>query len=173
MFGDLDGLVVLADLLSALHQGRAGFTDARSALAAAADALRWDHSWTDWLADFARLKLPPRAIRRVAFAATKTDHIAARQRGNLAALMRRLTHVPDGSAKSAVFAIASVRCTEDVVETLAGRPVSAVRAVRVLQREPSLAQWQERNASCVCFESNASVRHARRIQYAGRDRYPA
>ena len=89
MFGDLDGLVVLADLLSALHQGQAGFADARSALAAAADALRWDRSWTDWLAAFARLKLPPRAIRRVAFAATKADHIAARQRGNLAALMRR------------------------------------------------------------------------------------
>ena len=60
MFGDLDGLVVLADLLSALHQGQAGFADARSALAAAADALRWDRSWTDWLAAFARLKLPPR-----------------------------------------------------------------------------------------------------------------
>jgi uncharacterized protein len=125
MFGDLDGLVVLADLLSALHQGQTAFADARSALAAAADALRWDSSWTDWLAAFAQLKLPPRAIRRVAFAATKADHIAARQRGNLAALMRRLTHVPEGSAKSAVFA--SVRCTEDVVEALAGRPVSAVR----------------------------------------------
>jgi hypothetical protein len=59
----------LADLLSALHQGQAGFADARSALAAAADALRWDRSWTDWLAAFARLKLPPRAIKRVAFAA--------------------------------------------------------------------------------------------------------
>ena len=60
MFADLDGLVVLADLLSALHQGQAAFADARSALAAAADALRWDRSWTDWLAAFAQLKLPPR-----------------------------------------------------------------------------------------------------------------
>jgi uncharacterized protein len=120
-----------------LHQGQAGFADARSALAAAADALRWDRSWTDWLAAFARLKLPPRAIRRVAFAATKADHIAARQRGNLAALMRRLTHVPDGSAKSAVFAIASVRCTEDVVETLAGRPVSAVRGRIIGEPRPA------------------------------------
>jgi predicted YcjX-like family ATPase len=137
MFGDLDGLVVLADLLSALHQGPASFADARSALAAAADALRWDRSWTDWLAAFARLKLPPQAIRRVAFAATKADHIAARQRGNLIALMRRLTHVPDGSAKSAVFAIASVRCTEDVVETLAGRPVSAVRGRIIGEPRPA------------------------------------
>ena len=137
MFGDLDGLVVLADLLSALHQGQAAFADARSALAAAADALRWDSSWADWLAAFARLQLPPRAIGRVAFAATKADHIAARQRGNLAALMRRLTHVPEGSAKSAVFAIASVRCTEDVVETLAGRPVSAVRGRIVGEPRPA------------------------------------
>jgi len=41
MFGELDSLVVLADLLSALHQGQLAFADARLALAAAADALRW------------------------------------------------------------------------------------------------------------------------------------
>ena len=120
LFGDLDGLVVLADLLSALHQGQSAFADARSALAAAADALRWDRSWTDWLAAFARLKLPPRTISRVAFAATKADHIATRQRGNLTSLMRRSHMYRMAARQSAVFAIASVRCTEDVVETLAG-----------------------------------------------------
>jgi hypothetical protein len=137
MFGELDGLVVLADLLSALHQGPAAFADARSALAAAADALRWDRSWIDWLAAFAQLRLPSRAIGRVAFTATKADHIAARQRGNLAALMRRITSVPDGGAMSAVFPIAAVRCTEDVVETLAGRPVSAVRGRIIGEPRPA------------------------------------
>jgi len=127
MFGNLDELVVLADLLSALHRGQPAFADAQLALAAAADALHWHHSWADWLAAFARMKLPPRRIGRVAFAATKADHIAARQRGNLTALMRRVARVPDTGATSAAFAIASVRCTEDIVETLAGRPVSAVR----------------------------------------------
>jgi predicted YcjX-like family ATPase len=127
LFGDLDRLVVLADVLSALHQGKSAFADAQTALASAAGALRWGRSWTDWLAAFARLELPSRSIERVAFVATKADHVAARQRGNLAALMRRLTSVPEGSATSAAFAVASVRCTEDVVETLAGRPVSAVR----------------------------------------------
>jgi predicted YcjX-like family ATPase len=127
LFGDLDRLVVLADVLSALHQGKSAFADAQTALAAAAGALRWGRSWTDWLAAFSRLELPSRSIERVAFVATKADHVAARQRGNLAALMRRLTSVPEGSATSAAFAVASVRCTEDVVETLAGRPVSAVR----------------------------------------------
>ena len=137
LFGDLDRLVVLADLLSALHEGRAAFADAQSALTAAAGALRWGRSWTDWLAAFAQLKLPPRAIGRVAFAATKADHVAARQRGNLAALMRRLTSVPDGAAASAAFAVAAVRCTEDVVETLAGRPVSAVRGRIIGESRPA------------------------------------
>jgi len=137
MFGDLDGLVVLADLLSALHQGQSSFADAQSSLAAAADALRWDRSWTDWLASFARFELPPSSIGRVAFVATKADHIASRQRGNLAALVRRVTRVPEGNATSAAFAIASVRCTEDVVETLAGRPVSAVRGRIIGEPRPA------------------------------------
>jgi hypothetical protein len=137
MFGDLDGLVVLTDLLSALNQGQSAFNDAQLALAAAADALRWDRSWTDWLAAFARLELPPRFIGRVAFVATKADHIAARQRANLAALMRRVTRIPDAGTTSAVFAIASVRCTEDVVETLAGRPVSAVRGRIIGEPRPA------------------------------------
>ena len=137
MFGDLDGLVVLTDVLSALNQGQSAFNDAQLALAAAADALRWDRSWTDWLAAFARLELPPRFIGRVAFVATKADHIAARQRANLAALMRRVTRIPDAGSTSAVFAIASVRCTEDVVETLAGRPVSAVRGRIIGEPRPA------------------------------------
>ncbi len=137
LFGDLDGLVVLADLLSALNQGPAAFADMQLALAAASDALRWDQSWTEWLAAFARLEMPPRSIGRVAFVATKADHIATRQRANLAALMRRVTHVPEGGATSAAFAIASVRCTEDIVETLAGRPVSAVRGRMIGEPRPA------------------------------------
>ena len=137
LFGDLDGLVVLADVLSALHQGQSAFADAQLALAAAADALRWGRSWTDWVAAFARLEMPPRSIARVAFAATKADHIATRQRGNLTSLMRRVTRIPDGGATSAVFAVASVRCTEDVVETLAGRPVSAVRGRIIGEPRPA------------------------------------
>jgi predicted YcjX-like family ATPase len=137
LFGDIDRLVVLADLLSALHQGRAAFADAQAALAAASGALRWGRSWTDWLAAFARFELPPRAINRVAFVATKADHVAARQRGNLAALMRRLTAVPESEASSAAFAVAAVRCTEDVVETLDGRPVSAVRGRIIGESRPA------------------------------------
>jgi predicted YcjX-like family ATPase len=66
--------------------------------------------------------------------ATKADHVAERQRGNLAALMRNLTELPATNVKTACFAIASVRCTEDFVWTLEGRPVSAVRG-RVLGQQ--------------------------------------
>ena len=67
-------------------------------------------------------------ITRVAFAATKADHVAERQRGNLAALAAAVTRLPmRPSLRHAAFAIASVRCTEDVVWALDGHPVSAVR----------------------------------------------
>ena len=123
-FGRIDRLVVLADLLSALHAGAAAFADARAALGAVAAALRW--RWMpefvpDWLFDL----LPISGISRVAFVASKADHVAERQRGNLAALMGALTDA--GSARSRALAVAAVRCTEDFVWTLEGRPVSAVR----------------------------------------------
>jgi predicted YcjX-like family ATPase len=137
MFDELDSLVVLADLLSALHQGQPAFVDTQLALAAAADALRWERTWTDYMAAFAQLRLPPNPIRRVAFAATKADHIAVRQRSNLTSLMRHITRVPQGGVRSAVFSIASVRCTEDVVETLGGRPVSAVRGRIIGEPRPA------------------------------------
>ena len=137
LFGDMDRLVVLADLLGALHAGPAAFADAQAALSAAAGALRWRGSWWEQaggaIASLAQLQMPPRAIRRVAFAATKSDHVAERQRGNLARLVRDIAELPErgGAGHAAGFAVASVRCTEDIVWTLDGHPVSAVRG-RVL-----------------------------------------
>ncbi len=65
-------------------------------------------------------------IRRVAYAATKADHVASRQRGNLRGLMQALTP-GGGDVVSEHFAIASIRCTEDAAWQLDGRSVSAVR----------------------------------------------
>ena len=126
LFGNLDRLVVLADLLTALASGHDGFTDTQAALAAAAGALRWKSSWMESVTALLSLRLPPPVIRRVAYAATKADHVAARQRGNLRGLMKALT---DGETEiaSACFAIASIRCTEDASWQLGGRSVSAVR----------------------------------------------
>jgi predicted YcjX-like family ATPase len=131
LFAEVDRLVVLADVLTALHAGPAAFADTAAALSAAAAALRWRFSWTEAFSALFEFRLPPRVIERVAFIATKADHVADRQRGNLAALMKNLTELPGGGPTTAYFAAASVRCTEDFVWTLEGRPVSAVRG-RVL-----------------------------------------
>ena len=124
-FGRVDRLVVLVDLLSALHGGPAAFADAVAALAEVAEALRWSGSslLPDWLT-----ALLGYGISRVAFAATKSNHVADRQRGNLAALAAAVTRLPPRSGlQTEAFAVSSVRCTEDVVWTLDGHPVSAVR----------------------------------------------
>ena len=126
LFGHLDRMVVLADLLTALHAGPDSFADAQSALAAASGALRWQFSWADAFSALLALRLPPPAIRRVAYAATKADHVASRQRGNLRALMAALTP-GGGNVVAQHFAIASIRCTEDATMALGGRSVSAVR----------------------------------------------
>ncbi len=130
-FGQIDRLVVLADLLDALHTGPEAFADAQAALGAASSALRWQGDWLATIASLAALRLPPRVIRRVAYAASKADHVSERQRGNLAALMGALTGQADARVsargRDRSFAIAAARCTEDFVWTLDGHPVSAVR----------------------------------------------
>lgn len=131
LFSHVDRLVILADVLSALHAGEAAFADTRAALAAASGALRWQFSWAEVFDALRRMRLPPRVIDRVAFIATKADHVSERQRGNLVALLKNLARLPEGGVRAAYFAAASVRCTEDFVWTLEGRPVSAVRG-RVL-----------------------------------------
>ena len=136
LFGQVDRIVVLADLLSALHAGPAAFGDTAAALASVGAALRWRQGWLDTLAALSQLRWPVRGITRVAYAATKADHVADRQRGNLAALMRDVVRgravAPDGAdVPNATFAIASVRCTEDIVWQLDGHPVSAVRGRRI------------------------------------------
>ena len=141
MFGNLDRIVVLADLLSALHAGAAAFRDTQAALGAVSAALRWRATWLDSVRALGHGRWPPRAITRVAYAATKADHVASRQRGNLAALMRDLVRDPaepllGADVPAGHFAIAAVRCTEDVVWQLDGHPVSAVRGRRIGDAAP-------------------------------------
>ena len=139
MFGNLDRIVVLADLLSALHAGPDAFDDAAAAVAAAAGALRWRRSWFEAAWALGHLRRPPQVVSRVAFAATKADHVAERQRGNLAALLRSVADGGLGGApgpgeaaeRTSHLTVAAVRCTEDFVWTLDGRPVSAVRGRRI------------------------------------------
>jgi predicted YcjX-like family ATPase len=123
--------VVLVDVLGALHAGRDAFEDTAEALAAIADALRYGGGWLDWLTGA--------GVDRVAFVATKADHVPARQRDALSALLGHLVAAPQGRVTSAgvttsVHALASIRCTEDDVATLEGRPVAAVRGVLLANR---------------------------------------
>jgi len=117
---------VLVDVLGALHAGQAAFEDTAEALAAIAEALRYGNSWLDWLTGG--------RVDRVAFVATKADHVPTRQRDALVALLGSLVAAPQERAAGAgaetfVHALASIRCTEDDVATLEGRPVAAVRGV--------------------------------------------
>lgn len=124
-FARIDRLVVLADVLAALHAGPAAFADARDALGTVAEGLRWRQA-PGFMPERVAALLPLAGIRRVAFVASKADHVAEQQRGNLAELVAAMTST-GGQAKAASFAIAAVRCTEDYVLTLDGRAVSGVR----------------------------------------------
>ena len=132
LFGNLDRLVVVADLLGALHRGRDAFADASAALGASAAALQWRGSWPDALRALLQLRWPSR-ISRVAWVATKADHVALGQRGNLETLLGALTlrgddgdEHPGEGILARRFALAAVRCTRDGVMNLGGRAVSAV-----------------------------------------------
>ena len=95
--------------------------------------MRWRRSLLDAALALGRLRLPPKTVSSIAYAATKSDHVAERQRGNLAALLRTLASPADAApdVRTAHLPVAAVRCTEDFVWTLDGRPVSAVRGRRI------------------------------------------
>ncbi|MFC7538350.1 YcjX family protein [Siccirubricoccus deserti] len=125
-FRRFDRQAVLVDVLGALHAGPAAFADTAEAIAAIAGALRYGGGWLD--------RLTGAGVARVAFVATKADHVPARQRDALAALLGHLVAAPQervGTAgvATSVHTLASIRCTEDAVATLEGRPVAAVRGV--------------------------------------------
>lgn len=122
LFADVDRLVVLADLLAGLHAGPDAFADAQAALAAAAAEI----ARQDWWMKLLPFRLG--GLSRVAWAASKADHVGPRQRGNLARLMASLAP-PARQVRTEYFAVASVRCTEDFTWELEGHPVSAVRGL--------------------------------------------
>ena len=117
---------VLVDVLGALHAGPAAFADTQDALDAIATALRGQDGFL--------ARLLGVGASRVAFVATKADHVPSRQRQALVSLLGHLVHAPQVGAAAAgtatgVHAIASIRCTEDAMTTLEGRPVGAVRGL--------------------------------------------
>lgn len=136
LFGQLDRMVVLVDLLSALHAGPEAFRDLSAALKEASSSLRWERNWLEAAMALGRLQWPPPVLSRVAFAATKADHVAERQRGNLAALLRAVAE-PDVEVRAGYFALGAVRCTEDIVMTVGDHALSAVRGRRIGDDKPA------------------------------------
>jgi len=143
--------VVLVDVLGALHAGQEAFEDTAEALAAIAGVI----------SGATRVeRLLGAAPTRVAFAATKADHVPSRARDALAALLAHLAQGARGRAEAsgaatAFHALAAIRCTEDAVATLEGQNVAAVRGVllqegraatiypgEVPMRPPDPAFWQ-------------------------------
>lgn len=110
-FRDFDRQIVLVDTLGALHAGRAAFEDTEHAIADIAAALAPGSSILPrWVTGS--------AIERVAFVATKADHVPELQRDNLRALMRDMvrlarTHGPRGDDAVSYHAAAAVVSTTD------------------------------------------------------------
>jgi predicted YcjX-like family ATPase len=140
-FRRFDRQVMLVDLLSALHAGRAAFEDTARAISDTATGLR--HGWGHGLKlDGLPLahhippvllggRVVPRPIGRVAFVATKADHVPALRRENLRNLLRAIVARGTAAAGPAVshHVAAAVLATEDATARIGDRPTEVVRGV--------------------------------------------
>jgi predicted YcjX-like family ATPase len=104
-FRAFDRQIVLVDTLGALHAGRTAFEDTERAIADIAACLAAEDSILPrWLGGS--------AIERIAFVATKADHVPELHRDNLRALMRDMVrlardHGPDAVSYHAAAAVVS------------------------------------------------------------------
>jgi predicted YcjX-like family ATPase len=124
-FADFDRQVVLVDVLGALHAGKAAFEDTADAITEIAGSMSYGMNAP------ARL-IRSRRIERLAFVATKTDHVPTLQRDNLRNLLRDLVnrtkeHV--GKQRLSYHVAASVLSTVDGTAELGGRQVEVVQGV--------------------------------------------
>jgi len=139
---------VLVDVLGALHAGEAAFADTADALGAIAEALRND-SWLE--------RLLGAGPSRIAFVATKADHVPERMRDALVSLLGDLAGTRDANGVATSHAIAAIRCTEEAVLREGTRDRAAVRGVllesgrgatldpgEVPLRRPDHAFWENR-----------------------------
>ena len=104
-FARFDRQILLVDVLGALHGGKEAFHDTQQALALIASSLSYGSGWSLGRSKQGR-------IGRVAFVATKADHVPAGARDNLRLLLRDLV--------------------EDAREPMKGQPVSFHAAASVL-----------------------------------------
>ncbi|WP_207481121.1 YcjX family GTP-binding protein [Arenibaculum pallidiluteum] len=135
-FRRLDRQVVLVDLLGALNAGPAALDDMRAALDQILGAFR--HGRAGWLA-----RLTGGRIDRVLFAATKADHVASNQHGNLKSLLagfvaERARAVRFQGAEVECMALAAVKCTETVTTEHDGRQLYCVQGIPLGRDRPTV-----------------------------------
>jgi predicted YcjX-like family ATPase len=125
-FSAFNRQVVLVDVLGALFAGRTAFEDTRKALGSigASYARLLEGGWFG------------RRIERVAFAATKADHVDDLQRDNLRLTLQHMVESASGSAKPishrSFHVISSIRCTvDDNVTDSDGRVKRVVKGVKL------------------------------------------
>jgi uncharacterized protein len=103
-FSEFDRQVVLVDVLGALWAGKPAFEDTARAL-------------TRIGASYGRLLegglLQRRRLRRVAFAATKSDHVDDLQRPHLRQALEHMVGTPPGGRALSFHQICALRCTTD------------------------------------------------------------
>lgn len=154
-FTNFDRQVVLVDVLGALNAGKAAFDDTADAIAEIADAMSYGMNtsrlvqeagamaakaalWHTapvigrWKGEAAARYIRSRRIERLAFIATKADHVPTMQRDNLENLLRYLVsrtleHV--GVKRVSYHVASSVLSTIDGTAELGGRQVEVVQGV--------------------------------------------
>lgn len=135
-FARLHRQVVLIDVLGALNAGLSGLADMKRALEMSLEPFRHGSAgWLDWLFGS--------HIDRVLFAATKADHIASTQHGNLKGLVdglvadARRTIRFDGAVVETMV-VASLKCTETVVTEHQGRTLRCIQGVPLGRERPTV-----------------------------------
>ncbi|MGE4046011.1 MAG: YcjX family protein [Acetobacteraceae bacterium] len=122
-FRDFDRQIVLVDVLGALHAGKVAYEDTERAIGDIAASLTARDGWLGGLLGGAR-------VERVAFVATKADHVPELQRENLRALLRDMARPARAHGPAAEDAV-SYHVAASIVSTTDGW---AERASR--HREP-------------------------------------
>jgi predicted YcjX-like family ATPase len=130
-FTNFNRQIVLVDVLGALHAGKAAFADTERAIGEIAAHLRYGTNWRIGK-PLQKIAGGSTRIERVAFAATKADHVPALRRENLRNLLRAMAesaHPVHNHQALTYHVLASVMSTTDGIVKFDGRPLEVVFGV--------------------------------------------
>jgi hypothetical protein len=136
-FSRIDRQIVLADVLTAIHQGPRAVEDLRRTLAEVLGAFRPGRN--GWLTSL----FGGRRVERILFAATKADHLHHLQHPSLtaitAALLAEAKHRADFSgARTEALSLASLRATVEETAIRDGISLPAVKGTLLATGKPAV-----------------------------------